>query len=217
MKRFLIALGAVFGLLLSTGPALAHVVVKPGQVGVGERVLFTVSVPTEEETPTTGVRLVIPDGLESVRPNVKPGWNIELKKTGEGDAAKITEIIWSGGKIPADQRDDFVFSAKAPASKTTLIWKAYQTYGDGDVVAWSSSPEVIAEFTKNNPPKAGMAMTEDNHDAPRPYSTTEVFNDLTKTPVESAPVKSSGDNSKTISVIALAVAILALILQFSKK
>ena len=46
------------------------------------------------------VRLIVPDNLESVSPNVKPGWKIDVKKTGEGDNAKVTEIAWTGGSIP---------------------------------------------------------------------------------------------------------------------
>jgi len=152
-KKILVALSLVIGTFFSVTPAFAHVSVKPGEVGVGERMNFVVSVPTEEEDPTVQVRLVIPEGLQSVTPFVKQGWNIELKKTGEGEEAKVTEIIWSEGSIPAERRDEFLFSAQAPAEETSLIWKAYQTYGDGDVVAWENSPEVVQEYTKNNPPK----------------------------------------------------------------
>src|SRR6185503_5990953 len=146
MKKILLSLAIVFGLILP-GLASAHVTVKPGDAGVGQRLNFMVSVPTEEEDPTIQVRLVIPEGVQSVRPNVKPGWNIQLKKSGSGEEERVSEIIWSGGKIPAEQRDEFVFSAQAPAEAGTVVWKAYQTYGDGDVVAWDNDPAVVAEYT----------------------------------------------------------------------
>ncbi len=206
----------MFGLLLSVTPASAHVTVKPGQVGVGERLNFVVSVPTEEGVPTVQVRIVIPEGVTSVRPNAKSGWNIQLKKTGEGNEARITEIIWSGGKIPAELRDEFVFSAQAPAESTTLIWKAYQTYADGDVVAWENSPEVVAEYIKNNPPMEhvdGMEMSDD-HSAPRPYSTTKVVNDLAATP---APKSTNGGKGSMLAVVALVVSVTSLVWQFARK
>lgn len=216
MKKNIIGvLIAVFGMLLSATPALAHVTIKPGEAGVGQRLNFVVSVPTEEEVPTVMVRLVIPEGVTSVRPNVKVGWNIQLKKVGEGDEARVTEVIWSGGRIPAEQRDEFVFSAMAPAEAATIVWKAYQTYGDGDVVAWENSPEVIAEYTKNNPPKEGGAMSDD-HNAPRPYSTTKVVNDLA-TLASPAPSTGANGGSKALSYVALALSALALGIQFAKK
>lgn len=197
-------------LLVVPGFASAHVTVKPDEVNVGQRLNFIVSVPTEETVPTIQVRLVIPEGVASVRPNVKPGWNIELKKTGEGENLRVSEIIWSGGKVPAEQRDEFIFSAQAPAEEKTVVWKAYQTYEGGHVVAWENSPEVIAEYTKKNPPKPG----EDDHSAPRPYSQTKVIDDLsTSVPAGTTTSESSADSSNNnttalvVSVIALVVSI----------
>lgn len=173
-------------MVLGASNALAHVTVKPAEVGVGQRLNFTVSVPTEEDNPTVEVRLVIPQGLKSVRPNAKPGWNIEIKKAGESmkgpvlntgqpapDPETITEIIWSGGSIPAEMRDEFIFSAQAPTEETELIWLAYQTYSDGTVVAWENDSKTIEEYQKSNP-NAG----EDDHGAPQPYSVTKIVNDL---------------------------------------
>lgn len=218
-KNLLISISLAVGILFNATPAFAHVSVKPGQVGVGERLNFLVSVPTEEEDPTVQVRLVLPEGLQSVRPNVKPGWNIQLKKMGEGEEAKVTEIIWSGGSIPAEQRDEFVFSAQAPAEETTLVWKAYQTYGDGDIVAWENSPEVVQEYTKNNPPKEG----EDDHNAPRPYSETKVINDLAASPssteqgTTTVAGASQSNTSNLLSIAAVVMSAAALGMQVYKK
>ncbi len=224
VKKIIISLVfvAIFA-LGSVTQASAHVVVKPGEVGVGAYTNFIVSVPTEEDVPTVQVRLVIPEGLKSVRPNVKPGWSIELKKVTNGDIERVSEIIWSGGSIPADQRDEFVFSAQTPAEESTLIWKAYQTYGDGDIVAWENSKDVIDAFEKNNPPKEGE---EDNHDAPRPYSETKVINDLVAaaakgdTMMMNDEVKEdskSFDPALVVSVIALGAALGSLWMQKKKK
>lgn len=196
--------------------ASAHVVVSPSQIGVGQRSNFTISVPTEESTPTVAVRLVIPDGVKSVRPNVKPGWNIEIKKSGEGESAKITEVIWTGGRIPAEQRDEFTFSAQAPASEGSIDWKAYQTYGDGMVVAWENSPQVVADYAKNNPPKEGV------HDesAPKPFSVTKVVNDLSNDNIEDQKVVEGEDQGNTplfFSLIALALSSVSIGLVLRKR
>lgn len=159
LSAAVLGLAAVVVLPLS---AAAHVVVSPGEVGVGKRQVFSVGVPNESETAqVVSVRLVIPDELESLRPNVKPGWNVEVKKTGTGEDSKVTEIIWSGGSVPVDQRDEFLFQAKAPAKTTELNWKAYETYSDGTVVAWDQEPK------------------GDGHgEGAKPYSITKVVDDL---------------------------------------
>jgi len=220
-KKLIFLMIVAFVFFASAIPASAHVSVKPNQVGAAERVNFVVGVPTEEEDPTVQVRLVIPEGLQSVTPFVKPGWNIELKKTGEGEEAKVTEIIWSGGSIPAERRDEFVFSAQAPADETSLVWKAYQTYGDGDVVAWENDPKVVAEYTKKNPPKEGA---EDDHNAPRPYSETKVINDLKASPtgtvneaILQSKIDEDNDYSMILSVVAVLLSAVAIGMQLSKK
>jgi len=149
--------------------ASAHVTVRPSEVGVGAYQTFNVSVPTEKDIATTEVRLLIPQGLESVRPNVKAGWNVEIVRDGEGEGSQVREIIWRGGSIPADQRDDFFFSAKTPAEAGALRWDAYQTYSDGTVVAWD------ADASEQPKDETGA----DEFSVRGPYSTTRVINDLT--------------------------------------
>src|SRR5690606_19980666 len=96
----------------------------------------------EHDTAVVGVRLVIPEGLASVRPYAKAGWDIKVVTTGEGEDISATEITWTsaGNNIPVSLKDDFLFGAKAPADGTELIWKAYETYEDGTVVGWDQVP-----------------------------------------------------------------------------
>jgi uncharacterized protein YcnI len=162
MKSVLLA---VVVAMLGAGVASAHVTIKPNQVGVGAFQTFTVGVPNEKDIVVTGVRLVMPSGLGEVSVTVKPGWTVQTQKSGD----EVTEISWSGGSIPAEQRDDFTFSAQAPADPTDLQWKAYQTYEDGTVVSWDQDP----------------AVSKDAVDNKGPFSVTNVVNDLTSsTPVE---------------------------------
>ena len=176
---------------MSAGAASAHVVVKPNSVGVAAFLTFTVGVPNEKDTDTVGVRLVLPGGLAEVSPSVKPGWTIAIKKEGDGDNAKVTEINWTGGSIPAEQRDDFTFSAQVPASPTTLQWKAYQTYKDGTVVSWDQDPSSI---------KKGEEGT--------PFSTTAVVNDL------GDPASPKDTPARTLGIVALALSVLGLAMQW---
>ena len=66
------------------------------------------------------------------------------------------------------------------------MWKAYQTYQDGTVVAWDADPNGIEES-----------------DTKGPYSVTAIEDDLTQ---------SDGGSSKGMSVAALALATISLVL-----
>lgn len=215
IKKLIVIPSFLLAFLLGVTPAFAHVSVKPAQVGVAQYNDFVVNVPNEESTPTIQLRLVIPEGLKNVTPNVKPGWNIQIKKVGKGESERVSEVIWSGGSIPVGQRDQFVFSAQTPATESVLVWKAYQTYGDGDTVAWEHDPATIKP----------MANGEDDHNAPRPYSSTKVINDLavSVTPATMNEVtvgkKSSFDVSFVLSLVSLALSAYAasLALKYRKK
>jgi uncharacterized protein YcnI len=191
-KRF-IFVGLVVAVIFSVvSIASAHVTVKPAEVNIGTFQTFSISVPVERDIPTIAVRVVLPQGLEHVTPNVKPGWKI---------AKTDTEISWTGGSIPAGQRDEFVFSAKVPSQETTLVWKAYQTYQGGAVVAWDLQADQQPKSTDG----------KDDFSKSGPYSQTKVINDLKAARVTTEN-KASGTSSPAMvfSIVALVFSIIAL-------
>jgi uncharacterized protein YcnI len=196
MKRLvLVGLG---WLLASSAPA--HVVVSPAQAGIGRFQTFTVGVPVEKDAATAGVRLVIPPGLEGVRPNVKPGWKIDVKKAVDGH--EVVEIQWSGGSIPPGQRDDFVFNAKVPAAETALAWNAYQVYADGSEVAWDRDPK--AEQPKK--PDESLDFTRFG-----PWSQTRLINDLKNAPAPDTQVP------LWLSVAAVILSLIAILIAWHRR
>ncbi len=180
-------------LFLIAIPLSAHVVVKPSEVGIGAFQTFSIGVPVEKDIPTIGIKLLIPEGLDYVSPNVKSGWKINTKKSGTGETSKVTEIDWTGGVIPSGQRDDFVFSAKVPSTATSLVWKAYQTYQDGTVVSWDISSSEQPKKSDGSPDfsKSG------------PFSETKIIDDL-------STKKSSSSTPLVISIVALVFSIISL-------
>jgi len=196
---------------------LAHVTVKPAQVGVAAYQTFTAGVPNEKDIPTTGLRIVIPEKMVSVMPNVKPGWTVSTKTVKVGDTEKVSEIIWSGGSIPVGQRDEFSFSAKSPAEETSVQWKAYQTYSNGVIVAWDQSPEELKKAEEAKKGSSGEHKEEEH--AVGPYSETKIVNDLTGTTSTVAlPQSSSSDNvSQLMAGIALIASFTAVALGLKKK
>ena len=194
---------SIMGLLLLVTPAFAHVVVKPDEAGIGAYKSFTIGVPSEKENATVGLRLVLPKGLESVTPNVKPGWTIAIKKEGEGENATVTEIVWTGGAIPSGQRDDFMFTAQMPANETTLQWKAYQTYDDGTVVSWDQKPTSDEK--------------DDDSASTGPYSETKVINDLKPTAQPVAPKEGTSSTTNMLSLVAILFSITAVAMQLRSR
>lgn len=206
MYRKGFVVGVVAASLLLTSQALAHVTVKPSTAGIGKFQNFIIGVPSEKPIATIALRLVLPDGLNHVMPNVKPGWKIEIKKQGTGkmiddhgkmvEEQKIAEILWTRGSVPANMRDEFMFSAQVPSEPTILNWKAYQTYADGTVVSWDQD---------SSAPKAeGFG----------PYSKTEVINDLASTTTLDS---SNQDAKKDMTAIWLSLAAVAVSLAALKK
>ncbi len=211
--KIVAAITGVFSLLFAIIPAFAHVVVKPNQTGVAAFQTFTIGVPNEKDMPTVALRLVIPDGLKSVSPNVKPGWKIDVKKAGSDDNAPVTEISWTNGSIPAGQRDDFFFSAQVPSDETSVNWKAYQTYQDGAVVSWDQDPSSLKNMNDDQKEKL-------EKQGKGPYSQTKIVNDLKPTAANTSNVvaQSSSSNVPTVlSIVAIALSAVSLWMAMQKK
>jgi uncharacterized protein YcnI len=118
MLRHLIgALGAC----LIVGPAAAHVTLENRETPIGGGYKAVLRVPHGcEGTATTSIRVRIPEGVIRAKPMPKPGWTIttvtgKYAKTYELFHAKlsegVTEIAWSGSKLPDAHYDEFVFQA----------------------------------------------------------------------------------------------------------
>lgn len=133
MKKYVIALSMSIAMLLALGgTAFAHVGVTPKSSSPAAWETYTIKVPNEKDIPTTGLRLVMPKGGAFHGSSVNKEWNVETVKKDD----KVTEIKWTGGEVPAEQFETFQITVQNPPKPTTLVWKAYQTYEDGSVVAW---------------------------------------------------------------------------------
>jgi uncharacterized protein YcnI len=113
---------ALVAVTVTFGPAaFAHVTLETnqGQVGASYKAVFRVPHGCDGSA-TTAIRVRIPEGVIDVKPMPKPGWSITIAKgkyagshglyrsqVSEG----VTEIDWSGGKLPDDYYDEFVFQS----------------------------------------------------------------------------------------------------------
>lgn len=101
--------------------AYAHVTLQQQEARIGGSYRATFRVPHGcGNAPTVKVRVRIPDGVVGVKPMPKSGWQIDLVR-GKYDkpyemyhgsvTEGVKEVTWSGGKLPDDYYDEFVFAA----------------------------------------------------------------------------------------------------------
>ncbi len=138
--------------LISTA-CLAHITLETRQAPAGSTYKAVLRVPHGcEGSPSVAIRVKIPEGVYNVKPMPKPGWTIETKKGkyaktyDGGHDAKVSEgvveLSWSGGKLPDDHYDEFVFRAALaddlPAGKS--IWFPIVAECEKGVERWIEIP-----------------------------------------------------------------------------
>jgi uncharacterized protein YcnI len=116
--------------------------------------VLTFHVPNEQaHADTTQLDMRIPTNHPIAQLLVKPvpGWNISVRTvtlpkpvvTDDGQFTQaVSEVIWSGGRIPPGQFQDFTVSADPlPQGVSQLAFKTLQTYSNGVVVRWIDLPQ----------------------------------------------------------------------------
>lgn len=144
MKR-LAAIIALAATTLATTTALAHVTLEQREaiVGMPYKALFRVPHGCDGSA-TIKLTVRIPEGIIAVKPMAKPGWQIALKRSayakehsylhGAKFSEGVTEVTWSGGRLPNDLFDDFilsVFIAGDLQAGTTLYFPVVQDCEQG--------------------------------------------------------------------------------------
>jgi periplasmic copper chaperone A len=196
--------------LLAPAAAEAHVTLQPNEAPEGAYTVLDVRVPNESDSSnTTKVAVQFPEGFADVSYQEVPGWKTEvvhykLKKPIETDDGPVTEgvkeVIFSGGKLPPGQFQDFPLSVQIPGKAgEKLTFKAVQTYED-EVVRWIGAPETehpAPQVTVLPPKEAGQ-------------TTTAV---AAKGEAVPAATESSdgGSSDKGLAIAALVVAVIALL------
>ena len=163
---------ATAGIVLAiwAAPAAAHVTVTPREATQGGYTKLTFRVPNEKDNAsTTKLEVALPTDAPFASVSVKPaaGWKIvvtksKLDKPVKAHDEEITEavsrITWiadsANTAVKPGQFAEFDISVGPLPEKDSLVFKALQTYSDGDVVRWideasgSSEPEHPAPVLK---------------------------------------------------------------------
>ncbi len=123
---------AVLAFLLSPA-ASAHVTLETPKAPTGSTYKAVLRVGHGcGSSPTTAIRVRIPEGMIAVKPMPKPGWNLATKVEPYARPVKyfestltegVTEIAWTGGSLPDAWYDEFVFRGRLPdAAPGTMVW-----------------------------------------------------------------------------------------------
>jgi uncharacterized protein YcnI len=142
------------------GPASAHVTVNPGTATQGGWTKVSFRVPNEKDTgDTTKVEVNLPTATPIASVSLKPvtGWTATTEKaklptpikTDDGEITEaITKITWTAtpaAVIKPGQFQEFDVSLGPLPDADQVVFKALQTYSDGDVVRWIDEPVAGAE------------------------------------------------------------------------
>ncbi|MFG2053735.1 YcnI family protein [Micromonospora sp. NPDC048930] len=129
-------------------PASAHVVTTPN---TADTMFFHTAFRVGHGcagSPTTAVRVQIPEGVYLVDPEPVPGWTIEVTRAhGEGQGyGRVTEVAWVGGPLPDHAVQlyglRFLIGHQAPE----VLW--FPTVQECEVgeTRWEQIPPSVAEW-----------------------------------------------------------------------
>jgi uncharacterized protein YcnI len=124
-----------------------------------------------EGRPTTAIRVKIPEGIIAVKPMPKPGWQLTTVKGkyqkdydyyGTPLSEGVTEIAWTGGNLPDDWYDEFVFRGQLAGGVvgSTLYFPVVQECPDGAAHRWIEIPEAGKSADDYEEPAPGVTILE---------------------------------------------------------
>lgn len=106
----LVAVASIALALAASSPASAHVTAAASSTAAGSYTVVTFSLAHGcEGSPTTGLTITIPEGINSVSPTINPNW--EVVKNEVAIAAPTAD---AHGNTATKRVSDVVYSAKAP-------------------------------------------------------------------------------------------------------
>jgi hypothetical protein len=144
------ALGAGAALVLA-GRADAHVTISPTYVEADTT--STIRFETPNERPphaTVGLVIDAPPGVAFESAPVPPGWKLDVQ---------TTRVRWTGGRIEGVRTVAFPIRVLARTRAGNQIFRAVQSYDDGQQVRWPATLSVLpAEGDKAPSQHLGRAL-----------------------------------------------------------
>jgi uncharacterized protein YcnI len=165
------ALGvAAAAILLPVSAASAHVGIDITEAEADGFAFATFRVPHGcDGSPTTKVKIQIPDGVVSVKPEAVAGWKLEIlngpitpyDSHGTMISEGVKEVTWTGGPLADAHVAQFGMSLKMPnKAGETIYFKTIQTCEQGET-AWIEIPAEGAEEPEHPAPSLKLIAAED--------------------------------------------------------
>lgn len=163
----------VAAIALAATPACAHVTLEQTSAPVGSFYKAVLKVPHGCDTSATvKLRVTIPEGVIGVKPMVKPGWTLEVKRGayaksysylhGAKFSEGVREVTWSGGNLPDAFYDEFVISAFIAGELTAgdmLYFPVVQECEKG-AHHWVTLPSTPKTGDKAGDPAPGLKLLQ---------------------------------------------------------
>jgi uncharacterized protein YcnI len=151
LRPLVLASVVVTTVALRASAAAAHVEVVPDSAPKGGSQILSFAVPNESNTAnTTELEVTFPTKypIATARTQPMPGWSASVAtttltkpvKTDDGDVTEaVASITWTatdGGLKPGEFDLFTISTGPLPTKGNQVVFKAIQTYSDGEVVSW---------------------------------------------------------------------------------
>jgi uncharacterized protein len=224
----LAAVGAVAAsaVVVLSSPAFAHVTVQPeGTAAKGGYAVVDFRVPNERDTAsTTKLEVSFPTDhpLASAMPEPVNGWKVQVTKTkldkpielhGQKISEAVSKVTWTatGKGVEAGYFQKFPVAVGAlPEDADELVFKAIQTYSNGEVVRWIEVQQEGQEEPDNPAPVLELSAAEGGHhgasatgSADAQASDTDDSENAAAT--TAAPADSSDTTARVLGVVGIVI------------
>lgn len=161
--------GAALAMASVAAPASAHVTVQPADAAADSYAQLVFTVPHGcNGSATKALRVKLPDGILSAKPQMKPGWQVGIKTRkldtavagphGKSVTEVVDEVDWRGGPLPDNLYDTFGLIVRLPDRiGQTLYFPAVQECEQG-VERWIEIPSTVQSADKLRAPAPAVRL-----------------------------------------------------------
>ena len=159
-----------FAAILLASTARAHVTLEQPEAAAGSTYKAVLRVGHGcDGSPTVAIRVRIPDGMIAVKPMPKPGWQLATRVEPYPEPVRyfestltegVREIAWTGGELPDEWYDEFVFRGRLPdAPAGTVLWFPVVQECAAGVNRWIEIPAEGRSADDYAEPAPGLTLT----------------------------------------------------------
>jgi uncharacterized protein YcnI len=213
-SKLICALGAVALVVVSAGPASAHVSTNPAEGPAGGFLTFDFQVGHGcDDSPTTALAVQIAEGVGSVTPEEEPGWEL----TTAGSEENVTDVTWTATGRPLDPHHlaRFGMSVQLPEGEVgdVIYFPTIQTCEQG-VTRWIEIPTGGETEEDLESPAPAIVLTEEGegHGGAEESDESEDESAAAAEDIPTEPAKTTDEGTDTLSWVALGVGVLALLM-----